>query len=209
MWHHVGTHRRHVQSKAFGIIDIYFFRIITIKKKYLALSGGTYFKIWSTGRSLARSASNHVKRVAGTRTTIIDLSRHTNSYDRSWQYAWSTNCSTASKRRAADRTETAHTRRHAPRSPPQCRAVQSVVPQPRRRAHCRAPPVTRRMQRPLVVQVQPLEGRTDLALPPHTPVPVPALRSTSAACVHGAPSRVSTQRSTPDAGANARSQPAL
>jgi hypothetical protein len=65
------------------------------------------------------------------------------------------------------------------------------------------------MQRPLVVQVQPLEGRTDLALPPRSPVPVPALRSTSAACVHGAPSRVSTQRSTPDAGANARSQPAL
>jgi len=98
---------------------------------------------------------------------------------------------------------------HAKQAVAQCRAVQSVVPRPRRRAHCRAPLVTRRMQRPLVVQVQPLEGRTDLALPPHTPVPVPALRSTSAACVHVAPSRVPTQRSTPDAGENAHNQPAL
>jgi len=39
--------------------------------------------------------------------------------------------------------------------------------------------------------------------------PSPRLRSSSAACVHGAPSKVPTQRSTPDAGANARSQPAL
>ena len=37
----------------------------------------------------------------------------------------------------------------------------------------------------------------------------PALRSTSAPCTHGAPSRAPTQRSTPDAGANARSQRAL
>jgi len=47
---------------------------------------------------------------------------------------------------------------------------------------------------------------------PHSPVPapVPSLRSTSAPCAHGAPSRgAPTQRSTPDAGANARSQRAL
>ena len=98
---------------------------------------------------------------------------------------------------------------HAKQVVAQCRAVRSVVPRPRRRAHCRAPPVTRRMQRPLVVQKQPLEGRTNLTLPPHSLYLVPALRSTSAACVHGALSRVPTQRSTPDAGANARSQPAL
>ena len=92
----------------------------------------------------------------------------------------------------------------------QRRAVQPVVPRPRRREHRRAPPVARRMQRPLVVRVQPLERRTDLALPrPHTPVPAPALRSTSAACAHGAPSWAPTQRSTHDPGANARSQRAL
>ena len=66
----------------------------------------------------------------------------------------------------------------------------------------------------LAFQVQPLEGLADLALPPHSrpsppPVPVPARRSTSTVCAHGAPSRAPTQRSTPDAGANARSQPAL
>jgi hypothetical protein len=98
---------------------------------------------------------------------------------------------------------------HAKQAVAQCRTVRSVVPQPRRRAHCRAPPVTRRMQRPLVVQVQQLEGRTDLALLSHSrPSPRPQIEH-SAACVHGAPSRVSTQRSTPDAGANARSQPRL
>eukprot|EP00964_Phaeocystis_antarctica_P012335 scaffold6811_cov55-Phaeocystis_antarctica.AAC.1 len=46
--------------------------------------------------------------------------------------------------------------------------VQSAVSRPRRRTHCRALPVARRMQRPLVVQVQPLERLADLAFPPHS-----------------------------------------
>ena len=42
------------------------------------------------------------------------------------------------------------------------------------------------MQRPLVIQVQPLEGLTDLALPPHSrPSPRPQIDH-SAACVHTA-----------------------
>ena len=57
-------------------------------------------------------------------------------------------------------------------------------------------------------------SRSSAAPTPRSAVPTPpshfpALRSTSAACVHGAPSRAPTQRSTPDAGANARSQRAL
>ena len=79
------------------------------------------------------------------------------------------------------------------------------------------------MQRPLVVQMQPLEveRRADLArsaapAPVHFPVPapfpIPALRLTSALCAHGprrAVNSAPTQRSTPDADANARSQRAL
>ena len=45
----------------------------------------------------------------------------------------------------------------------------SVVPRLRRRGHCRAPPVARCMQRPLVVQVQPLERGA--APTPRSPVP--------------------------------------
>ena len=117
------------------------------------------------------------------------------------------------RRRVADRTGSAHTRRRAPRSrthPKQVvaqrRAVHSVVPRPRRRAHCRAPPVARCMQRPLVVQVC---SRSSTAPTSRSAVPAPALKSTSTACAHGAPSRAPTQRSTPDAGVNARSQRAL
>ena len=138
-------------------------------------------QISSTGRSLARSASNHVERVAGARTMIIDLSHHTDSYER-WQYAWSTNCSTTPS--ASHRTETtvcASLTPTVPRRP--VRRPTTAAP----RALPRATGDTLHAAAAHMVQVQPLEGRTDLALLPHTPVPVtvPALRSSSAACVHG------------------------
>ena len=97
------------------------------------------------------------------------------SYDR-WQYAWSTNCSTTSPRRSRGGPHRKRTHAgpcaalaHIPpnRVVAQRRAVQPVVPRPRRpRASPRGRPVARRMQRPLVVQVQPLERRADLALRP-------------------------------------------
>ena len=119
------------------------------------------------------------------------------------------------RRRAAGRTETAHTRRRAPRSrtPQTGRGTAPRRParrptRPRRRGHRRAPPVARRMQRPLVVQVQPLERRADPTLRrPHSPVPVPRPQIDQRPCAHGAPSRAPTQRSTPDAGRE-RAQPA-
>ena len=90
-------------------------------------------------------------------------------------------------RRTAPKAHTRGAVRRARAHPEQVvaqrRAVQPVVPRPRRRGHRRAPPVARRMQRPLVVQVQPLERRADLALRPTPLPPVPAppsLRSTSA-----------------------------
>ena len=48
----------------------------------------------------------------------------------------------------------------------QGRPVQPVVPRLRRRGQALAPPMARLVQRPLVVQVQPLERRADLALRP-------------------------------------------
>ena len=100
------------------------------------------------------------------------------------------------RRRAAGRPENAHTRRRAPRSrTPQ--TGRGTVPRrparcptrPRRRGHRRAPPVARRMQWPLVVQVQPLERRADPTLRrPHSPVPFPRPhRSTSAVRRRGRP----------------------
>jgi hypothetical protein len=141
-------------------------------------------QISSTGRSLACSASNHVERVAGARTMIIDLSHHTDSYER-WQYAWSTNCSTTPS--ASHRTETtvcASLTPTVPRRPvrrPTTAAPRALIPRATgdtlHAAAAHGPGAAARR----------LEGRTDLALLPHTPVPVtvPALRSSSAACVHG------------------------
>ena len=76
------------------------------------------------------------------------------------------------------------------------------------RIAARHAPVTRSMQRPLVVQKQPLEGRKDLALLPHSrPSPCPQIeqrRVRARRAVEGVHAA-----STPDAGANARIQPAL
>ena len=84
------------------------------------------------------------------------------------------------RRRAADRTESAHTRDRAPRSRTPRTGRGTAPRRPARRpttaaarGHRRAPPVARRMQRSLVVQVQPLERRADLALRP-TPLPRPS-----------------------------------
>ena len=52
-------------------------------------------------------------------------------------------------------------------------------------------------------------SRSSAAPTSRSAVPAPTLKSTSTACAHGAPSRAPTQRSTPDAGVNARSQRAL
>ena len=119
-------------------------------------------------------------------------------------------------RRTAPKAHTRGAVRRARAHPEQVvaqrRAVQPVVPRPRRRGHRRAPPVARvacsgrswsRCSRSSAAP-------TSRSARPHSPVPAPpSLRSTSAPCAHGAPSRAPTQRSTPDAGANARSQRAL
>jgi len=194
MWH-VGTHRR--QSKAFGIKNVF-----SAFRRHR-------FQISSTGRSLARSASYHVKRGSRAHEPRSSISRAIPTATTDGSTRGPQTAALHPQRRAADRTETALTRRRAPRSPPQCRAILSVVPRPRRRAHCCAPPVTRRMQRGLSWSRCSRSRALPTSRSRPTPVLVPALRPSSAACVHGAPSRVSTQRSTPDAGANARIQPAL
>ena len=123
-------------------------------------------------------------------------------------------------RRAAPKAHTRGAVRRARAHPEQVvaqrRAVQPVVPRPRRRGHRRAADRWHASHAAAArgPGAQPLERRADLALRPSPlpsrPSPPPSLRSTSAPCAHGAPSRgAPTQRSTPDAGANARSQRAL
>ena len=104
----------------------------------------------------------------------------------------------------------AHT--HTKQGVAERRAVLSVVPRPRHTRQRRAPPMARRVQRPLVVQVQPLERLADLAfLPTPTqsrPNPCPQIDHggvRARRAVEGA----HAAQPTPDAGANARSQPAL
>ena len=139
------------------------------------------------------------------------------SYNR-WQYAWSTNCSTTP---SASRGGPHRKRTHA--GP--CAALAHT---PNRSWHSAAPSnpsshdrgaagMAMHLQRAAAGNSrswsrQPLERRADLALRP-SPLPRPSPPvpqiDHSARRAHGAPSRAPTQRSTPDAGANARSQRAL
>ena len=92
------------------------------------------------------------------------------------KYAWSTNYSASDPpmRRTADHKQTAHMRRRVPRSRthqtkrstaprhPVRRATSHTIAAPQ--AASRATGVTLRVQRPLVVEVQPFKGLADLTL---------------------------------------------
>ena len=112
--------------------------------------------------------------------------------------------------KAHTRGAVSRARAHPKQVVAQCRAVQPVVPRPRRLGHGDASAASGRGQQSLVVQAATRAPRRPRAPPVPTPPsqpPRPSDRPAHGACT--APSRAPTQRSTPDAGANARSQRAL
>ena len=118
--------------------------------------------------------------------------------------------------RGGPHRKTIHTPPPAPRSrtpqkqiAAQRRAVQPIVPHDRGAAGIAAHRWHGAMQHECSGHSWSRCSRSSAAPTSRPAVPAPALRSTSAACAHGAPSRAPTQRSTPDAGANARSQRAV